>query len=736
MSPDRVDDAQPRALRLRFRDWSESEAWAVAAALSSATPWLRSLEFAAHSGDVGMFALPLAAREAHLRGLLESTLPSTDIRVVDAPCVQRPFVGWEVSTRVSDALPLSLRSPRQFDFPSSLVRALADDDVTALFQIVVEPEVGQRWRNRAFRDARYLIVPEPSATQRAISFVVPGLSSGDGAAAPRWLRDAQRETADRAALSTLLRTTIRFAATAQRSADARRVAEQAWQVLQSAFADGVNGVQLAPIRDPDAFADRLVRRALGTPIVLSPDEMAASIWHPPLRSSQGVAGLQARTLVVNAPREARLGETRLGRDPEDHAVLLRLADRRSHALVCGATGAGKSTYILNQIIADIEGGRGVCLIDPKGDAIESVLARFPERRADDLIVFDPSRAPVVSFNALAPRAGASPDQITDDVTEALRQLHPDAWGVRIERVVRNAVAAVQTLPAGSLVELHPFLVDAPFRRKALTGVRDPFVLRFWRDEFDALSPSQRQQWVEPVLHRLQPFLGNPLVRRALSGSGGLDLRAVMDRGRVLLADLSQGRLGGANAFVFAHLLISGLKRAALSRVDTPEDARRDFYLYVDEAHAAAPTHFVKMLSECRAVRLDCTLCTQFLHQLPHDVVEALLANVGQVIAFRLGEPDARLLAARFAPEFGARHLIALDNYMAAARLVSGGKVLSPFTLFTDQLPPERGVDWARLLREASLRRYASVEDDALSCADVARIAACDEVPPEVEWQST
>jgi hypothetical protein len=206
----------------------------------------------------------------------------------------------------------------------------------------------------------------------------------------------------------------------------------------------------------------------------------------------------------------------------------------------------------------------------------------------------------------------------------------------------------------------------------------------------------------------------------------------MDEGRVLLADLSQGKLGPNSSFVLANLLMSAFQRAALSRVDIPEHERRFFSLYVDEAHAAAPATFVKMLSELRVFRTGVHLITQFLHQLPTDVVEAALANAGTIVAFRLGEPDARLLAARFAPEFSVSDLLGLDNYVAAARLVSAGEALRPLSLFTEPLPPGHGQAWADARRAVSLARFAipaatSRRDDHQG--DIADLA-----PLEVEWR--
>ncbi len=697
------------ALRLRLLIGREYDARRTPAIVAAVAPNIESLELASDLGDVGLFVCARTDRLPEVRPILQTLAAEVAVELAVPPALQRPLVGWELTTRFSDALPLAARASNQFDLPSALAGLLASaEDVRAIFQVVIEPEYGTRWRKQALRGA---------------AEVAPGGVS------PRWLHALQQETFDKAASQHLFRSTIRFAAASSCAAPARRAVSQVFELVGSAFATSVNNVQAARLPSGEEFARRLVHRLPGAQCMLRPDELDA-LWHPPAETAM-VPGLARGSKAVRSPRDARTGDLHIGHDMEGRDLFIKHESRRQMAVVAGATGAGKSTLVARSALADIAAGRGVAVVDPKGDLIDTILARFPAERASDLVLFDPSRETVVPFNALARRGGVSPHHVADDVCSALRRLFPDTWGHRIERVLRHALVALQAVDGSTLLDLYAFLIDARFRQRVLAHSDDEFTLRFWRDEFDELSPGTRLQWVEPVLNRLHPFLGDPLIRRVIGSARGLDLRELMDEGRILLADLSQGRLGSQNSFVLANLLMSSFQRAALSRVDTLEERRLDFDLWVDEAHAAAPATFVKMLSELRVFRVRVHLVTQFLHQLPPDVVEAMLANAGTIIAFRLGEPDARLLAARLGPEFSLADLVGMDNYVAAARLVSGGHVLRPFSVCTEPLPPGRGLEWARELRESSLARYGVAPEERRIARDID--TAAEPLPLEVEW---
>jgi hypothetical protein len=370
--------------------------------------------------------------------------------------------------------------------------------------------------------------------------------------------------------------------------------------------------------------------------------------------------------------------------------------------VLGRSGTGKSTLVVNQALADITAGEGVGFVDMKGDAVHNLLQRFPAERVGDLVLIEPGDEALAGFNPLQGRPGLTPQRVADEVLAALSRLF-ESSGPRLERVLWCGLVAIQAHPGATLVDLHRFFVDAAFRRRVLVRVEDELVVDFWQKEFESLSTGARAQRVEPVLTRLQPFIANPLVRRLVAGDGALDFRELMDSGKVVLADLAQGKLAERNSTILANLLTTSLQLAAMSRADIGEEHRRDFYLYVDEAQVAAPETFVRMLSQARAFHLSVALITQFLHQFPQDLVQALIGNVGTTIAFRIGEQDARLLAERFRPEFEAADLVNQDNFVAAVRTMADGQLLRPFSVFGLPLPPVKGPD-----HEAGIRRALEV----------------------------
>ena len=366
---------------------------------------------------------------------------------------------------------------------------------------------------------------------------------------------------------------------------------------------------------------------------------------------------------------------------------LGVVDARRHVYVVGQTGTGKSTLLRNVILQHIAAGHGVALLDPHGDLAEELLDHFPSARADDLIYFDPADADFpVAFNPLARVPAPQRALAVAGLVAAFKSIWRESWGPRLEYILANTLAALMEAPNTSLLGVSRMLADEGYRAWVVRQVRDPFVRAFWNDEFAHYDPRFLREAVAPIQNKLGQLLLSPALRHVVGQvRSRIDLRHVMDTGRVFIANLSKGRLGPEPANLLGALLAAQFQHAALTRADLPESARRDFCLVIDEFHNFTTDAFATTLAEARKYRLSLVLAHQYLDQLMPEVRAAVFGNVGTVIAFRVGHLDAEALAAEFGQEFSAGQFADLDRHEIFARTLNDGTPSVPFRGRT--LPP-------------------------------------------------
>ena len=355
------------------------------------------------------------------------------------------------------------------------------------------------------------------------------------------------------------------------------------------------------------------------------------------------AGSSARKV----PLGKRGGAITVGRIRfRDDRRLIGLAqeDRRRHLYIVGKTGMGKSTLLQNMIVDDMRGGRGLCLIDPHGDLASNITTMIPKHRKNDVIVFDAAdRQRVVPFNPLACRNPDLIDQVTSGVVSAFKKLH-DSWGPRLEDTLRNAVFATVE-QGGNLVSLLRLLAEPGYRDQVTCRINDEIVRSFWLHEFASWDDRYRTEAVAAIQNKIRPFLTSRTLRAIVSHEHrSIDLRDIMDRGRILIVNLSKGRVGEDNATLLGAFLVTAIQQAALTRADIPEDQRRDFILYVDEFQNFTTGSFATILSEARKYRLSLVIAHQYLKQLDEPTANAVFGNVGSMISFQVGSDDAESLA--------------------------------------------------------------------------------------------
>ena len=367
---------------------------------------------------------------------------------------------------------------------------------------------------------------------------------------------------------------------------------------------------------------------------------------------------------------------------------IKQADRLSHLYVVGKTGTGKSTLLETLCRQDALAGRGFALLDPHGDLVERVAAAIPESRKDDLVYVNvPDASQPYGYNPLKRVRVDKIPLAVSGLMEAFNKRWPEAWGVRMEHVLRHALYALMEQDDATLPDILLMLRDKAYRKRVAANVSNGQVREFWRKEFEEYSFRYRADAIAPIQNKVGAFLADPTLYRMLTKpKQWLHFRRIMDQGKILLVNLAKGRIGEDSAALLGSLLVTTIGLAALSRADVPEAARTPFFVYLDEFQSFTTLSVATMISELRKYGLGLTFAHQHLGQLEPDVRSAILGNVGTMISFRVGPEDARLLAQEFAPKFDVFDLMNLPNHNIYLSLMIDGTPSQAFSAVT--LPPE------------------------------------------------
>lgn len=360
---------------------------------------------------------------------------------------------------------------------------------------------------------------------------------------------------------------------------------------------------------------------------------------------------------------------------------LKQRDRLSHLHIIGKTGVGKSTLLAAICRQDAESKQGFALIDPHGDLVESVWANLGPNERDRTTYIDATSA--TSPFGYNPLRRVRDDRIplaASGLIEAMKKLWPDAWGVRMEHVLRNSLFALLERDGSALPDILRLYRDKTFRQQVAMRVRNPVVRAFWLSEFRSYPPRYAAEMVAPVQNKLGALLADPMLYRTLvTPASDVHFRSIMDAGVILLVNLSIGRIGTDSSNTLGSLLVSTLGLAALSRAEDAATSRRPFFLHIDEFHSFATLSFVNLMSELRKFGVGLSLIHQHLHQLDPEVRHAVLGNAGTLASFRVGAEDAPYLQREFAPEFSEYDLLNLPNFHFYLRLMIEGSPSRPFS---------------------------------------------------------
>jgi hypothetical protein len=366
---------------------------------------------------------------------------------------------------------------------------------------------------------------------------------------------------------------------------------------------------------------------------------------------------------------------------------IRNADRRRHAYIVGKTGTGKSTLLANMAIHDINHDEGLCVIDPHGDLVETLLDYIPSHRTNDVIYIDPS-APnrVVKINPFQSKNVTHRELVASGILSIFHKLYGHSWGPRLEYILRNALLSLLPLPSPRLSDVIRILTNHGFRQQVLNKLEDRVLRDFWVKEFETMPDRLRAEAISPILNKVGQFVSSPLIRDVVDVQhSSIDLAEAMNSGKIVLANLSQGKLGEDNAALLGALLITQIQLAAMARVHQPEHERRDFYLYVDEFQNFATDSFVKVLSEARKYRLNVTLANQYVAQVPELVQKAIFGNCGTLLSFVVGAEDAGVLAREFNQVYAPAALSSLERFQMINRLTIEHEIPQAFPATSQRL---------------------------------------------------
>lgn len=423
-------------------------------------------------------------------------------------------------------------------------------------------------------------------------------------------------------------------------------------------------------------------------LLLNTEELA-SLYHFPLShiDTPNISWIYSRKSEPpsNLPTEncTYIGETLYRNQSVKFGIRNDNDDRLRHLYVIGKSGTGKSSLFVTMMSQDIANGQGAAILDPHGETIESILDRIPDNRVEDVIYMDPSDTEYpVALNLMEIDDPSQKNLMASGLVSAIKQHFDFSWGPRLEYLLNYCVLTLLEVPGTTMLGITRLLEDQNYLNYILHFVKDPLVQKFWSDEFKQMKGNQKlvTEAISPIQNKVNRFLASTTIRNILGQrKSTIDIWDAMNSGKILLMNLSKGKIGQDNANLLGALLVSRIQFYALQRAKIPNDKRKPFYLYVDEFQNFATGSFEEILSESRKYKLGLNLTHQFTGQLPENLLKAVYGNVGTIMTFSLGAPDAKELAKEFAPYFGEEDIISLERFQVYTKLMVDGMTSHPFS---------------------------------------------------------
>ncbi len=692
------------------------------------TPAHISFEMVAVGGMIHFYILcPERIRDLVERQL-HSYFPDAHVNIVVPPkffTSKKPKVAGAVfELAKSFVLPLRTYHYMETDPLSGMTNVLTKlkSNESAAIQILIRP-TNERWRSHTHIASQHVMNNKSHLVNRGKLGRVVGTVTDAVNQKPvdkerlhltkqqEELMTALQEKGSKVGFEAILRVVV--------SADDQKEADNTLKVITAAFsqfhAPELNSLKYKLLPARQIGRDYLMRLFDNAPKMIVNAEELASLYHLPteLIETPGLkwqlsrelpppANLPAAGVVIGASNYR--GEKKLVRLQED--------DRRRHLFMIGKTGVGKTTLFDNMIEQDMHSGKGLCFIDPLGDAIEGLLKKVPTNRAKDVILFDPSDTKFpLGLNLLEWHRPEEKDFLIQEVIEIFYKLFdPNRTGIvgpQWEHWARNAALTVMNQPGGgTLIDLPRLFTDDNFRTAAIANVTDPVVRSFWDQQLAKTADFHKSEMYNYFISKFGRFMTNDLMRNIIGQKqSSFDFRELMDSGKILFVNLAKGKIGEINSDLLGLILVSKIQVSAFSRADIPEEKRRDFYLYVDEFQNFTTDSFATILAEARKYRLNLNITNQYFEQLTEQIRNAVIGNVGTLISYRIGAEDAKYLSAEL-PGVGVDDLTNLDRFQAYVKLLVDLAPTKPFSLTGLKSPNAGSAEMATWIKDATRKQYA------------------------------
>jgi hypothetical protein len=637
------------------------------------------------------------------------------------------------TARLTQRSPLPLKDYNDFDYDplNSILNAfdkIGAEDEGAALQIIIEPR-GDRYIKHYRRVLEALKKGENVHTALSMPETFAGEFLRETSTLFKKQKELNREHADQSVIesvekkmaSQIVATNIRLVVSSQSASHASSILGE----LESAFNqfENTRGNRIVFKRAQKGSMKQLFHNftfrmfSHGAEMPLSLRELTTIFHFPPKGIESSPHLKQARSASAAPPIGLPQSGTFIGTNNfrgQEHKIFMAEQDRLRHMYVIGQTGTGKSVFIRDQCIEDIRAGHGTCFIDPHGNDIIEILAAVPPERYEDVIYFDPAYIPRPFGLNLLEYDPMHPEQKTFIVNEILaifRRLYgdtPESMGPAFEQYFRNATLLVMEDPSSgsTMMDIARVLSDKAFRDLKLSRSMNPIVNQFWNEiATKAGGDASLENIVPYITNKFDDFTANDFMRPIVGQqSSSFNFRDIMDSKKILLVNLSKGRLGERNANLLGLILVGKIFMAALSRADSPGTNFPPFFLYIDEFQNITTDSISAILSEARKYKLSLTIAHQFLAQIDEKIRDAVFGNVGSMVSFRVGQEDAEFLAKQFAPVFNPLDFVNIENQNAYVRLLAGGVPQKPFNIKT---PPmiEGNINQIDDLRELSYLTY-------------------------------
>ncbi|MFA6518408.1 MAG: type IV secretion system DNA-binding domain-containing protein [Candidatus Shapirobacteria bacterium] len=381
-------------------------------------------------------------------------------------------------------------------------------------------------------------------------------------------------------------------------------------------------------------------------------------------------------------------------------------DRRRHTYIVGKSGTGKTTLIANMAIDDIRKGRGVAVIDPHGDLCQTILDYIPSSRINDCCYFNPADPDYVyPLNVLEAENDSQKELVASGVISIFKKLYgATSWGPRLEHILRNAVLTLVNVPGSDLTHIVEILTSKSYRQKIVPLLANQTLKNFWINEFDQMDAKFQNEAIAPILNKVGQFISSTNIRNTIAHpKSKVRIQDIMDQKKILIADLSNGKLGEDNSALLGAMLITQIQLSAMNRVFQTQADRSDFYLYVDEFQNFATEAFIKILSEARKFKLNLIVANQYMNQLERPIQDAIFGNVGSLMSFVVGNQDAYILSKEFGEKFPADDLVKLGKYQIICKLSIDSETKEPFYATTLPLLDCKNQGHDKLIRTSQER---------------------------------